>query len=336
MDDSGEFEDEDDEEEDDEDDDDAWALRELRLIQNMNVDGNERDEPRMVSSSDDEDAHYRGLGMSRAEAVKMKEAYVVDAAPDAAERMVEKWSSAIAAAISAGVAYVGFAPAASSAHRKYQMTTSPPLEVINVLAKAHRCPLEIRGGGKRRHAVVHIERGSRVTPNSFDYSKAENMLRKTFDKDVKPGRQRPPNKRERRMKSAVQFVSGGVAGEEPPVISDSEEDDDDDDVSNDAPTETVVYANRGSRRAAEAQARDREYVEKMRAKKRGVVVGAGHKFGAFEAHTTGFGSKMLAKMGFQGEGSGVGTPGREGISEPVLAMTRSKRLGLGALGAERA
>ena len=334
--------DDDDDEEEDDDDDANWALRELRLISNMNVDGNGRREPGMVSfSSEDEDAHHRGLGMSRGEVAKMKEAYVVDAAPDAAERMVEKWSSAISAAISAGVAYVGFSPAASSAHRKYQMTTSPPLEVINVLAKAHRCSLEIRGGGKRRHAVVHCERGSRVTPNGFDYAKAENTLRKTFDKDVKPGRQRPPNKRERRMKSAVTFVSGGVAGEEPPTISNSDNGDDDDDAAggdandNDAPAAPVVYANRGSRRAAEAQARDREYVEKMRAKKRGIVVGGGHKFGAFEAHTTGFGSKMLAKMGFQGEGSGVGTPGREGISEPVLAMTRGKRVGLGALGSER-
>ena len=334
--------DDDDEEEEDDEDDANWALRELRLISNMNVDGNGRREPGMVSSSsEDEDAQHRALGMFRVEVAKMKEAYVVDAAPDAAERMVEKWSSAISAAISAGVAYVGFSPAASSAHRKYQMTTSPPLEVINVLAKAHRCSLEIRGGGKRRHAVVHCERGSRVTPNGFDYAKAENMLRKTFDKDVKPGRQRPPNKRERRMKSTVTFVSGGVAGEEPPTISNSDDVDDEEDdaggVANDnnVPAAPVLYANRGSRRAAEAQARDREYVEKVRAKKRGVVVGGGHKFGAFEAHTTGFGSKMLAKMGFQGEGSGVGTPGREGISEPVLAMTRGKRVGLGALGSER-
>jgi hypothetical protein len=98
--------------------------------------------------------------------------------------------------------------------------------------------------------------------------------------------------------------------------------------------EPVVYPNRGARRAAEAQARDREFIEKARAKKRGTVVGAGHEYGAFEKHTTGFGSRMLAKMGFQGQGSGVGREG-EGIAEPVTATTRGKRVGLGAFGAER-
>ena len=61
----------------------------------------------------------------------------------------------------------------------------------------------------------------------------------------------------------------------------------------------------------------------------GRVVGAGHSFGAFEAHTSGFGSRMLAKMGFQGEGSGVGKDG-SGISEPITASMRAKRVGLGA------
>ena len=61
----------------------------------------------------------------------------------------------------------------------------------------------------------------------------------------------------------------------------------------------------------------------------GRVVGAGHSFGAFEAHTSGFGSRMLAKMGFQGEGAGAGKDGR-GISEPIAASIRGKRVGLGA------
>ena len=58
-------------------------------------------------------------------------------------------------------------------------------------------------------------------------------------------------------------------------------------------------------------------------------MGAGEAFGAFEKHTSGFGSRMLAKMGFQGVGSGVGKGGT-GIAEPVAAVTRAKRVGLGA------
>lgn len=52
------------------------------------------------------------------------------------------------------------------------------------------------------------------------------------------------------------------------------------------------------------------------------------KYGAFEMHTTGFGSKMMAKMGFT-EGSGLGKDG-QGIAEPIEAIQRPKSLGLGA------
>eukprot|EP00898_Chlorokybus_atmophyticus_P000787 jgi/Chlat1/1709/Chrsp127S01938 len=52
-------------------------------------------------------------------------------------------------------------------------------------------------------------------------------------------------------------------------------------------------------------------------------------FGEFEQHTTGFGSKMLAKMGFSGAGTGLGSGGT-GIREPIKALMRPKSLGLGA------
>jgi len=54
------------------------------------------------------------------------------------------------------------------------------------------------------------------------------------------------------------------------------------------------------------------------------------QYAAFEAHTTGFGSRMLAKMGFKGEGSGLGRSG-QGIAAPVLAQHRPKKQGLGSL-----
>ena len=44
---------------------------------------------------------------------------------------------------------------------------------------------------------------------------------------------------------------------------------------------------------------------------------AGHSFGEFERHTTGFGSRMLARMGYLGEGAGVGKD-HQGIAEPVV------------------
>lgn len=59
----------------------------------------------------------------------------------------------------------------------------------------------------------------------------------------------------------------------------------------------------------------------------GLVAG---DFGYFERHTTGIGSKLLSKWGFGGEGGGLGRQ-QQGRAEPVVAVRRAKKLGLGAL-----
>ncbi|KAK8291364.1 hypothetical protein V6Z11_D06G055400 [Gossypium hirsutum] len=51
------------------------------------------------------------------------------------------------------------------------------------------------------------------------------------------------------------------------------------------------------------------------------------QFGAFEVHTKGFGSKMMAKMGFV-EGGGLGKDG-QGMAQPIEVVQRPKSLGLG-------
>lgn len=51
------------------------------------------------------------------------------------------------------------------------------------------------------------------------------------------------------------------------------------------------------------------------------------ELGSFEVHTKGFGSKMMAKMGFI-EGTGLGKDG-QGIVQPIQAIHRPKSLGLG-------
>ena len=226
------------------------------------------------------------------------------------------WSRLFSAAIDAGVSYIGFPPVKSSME-------ALSLEEAQRIAKRHQCDMEIKGGGKRRHAVLHLTSGSRAMPvesHSF-------LPKQTRRKNVSS------RQRSRRVKPAPQFVSGGLANDTD-VFSESESADD----AMDAPAggvdeSEVVYPNRGSRRAAEAQRRDAERLERARSKKRGTVVGAGHEFGAFERHTTGFGSRMLAKMGFKGTG-GLGKA-RDGIAEPVAAITRGKRVGLGAYGSEK-
>ncbi|XP_073003650.1 uncharacterized protein [Typha latifolia] len=58
-----------------------------------------------------------------------------------------------------------------------------------------------------------------------------------------------------------------------------------------------------------------------------VVENTSSKLGAFEVHTKGFGSRMMAKMGFV-EGHGLGKDG-QGIVQPIEPIKRPKSLGLG-------
>ena len=51
------------------------------------------------------------------------------------------------------------------------------------------------------------------------------------------------------------------------------------------------------------------------------------KLGGFEVHTKGFGSRMMAKMGFV-EGQGLGKDG-QGMVKPIEVTKRPKSLGLG-------
>lgn len=77
---------------------------------------------------------------------------------------------------------------------------------------------------------------------------------------------------------------------------------------------------------AQAQAAQRQK-EAVKAKPK---TGAAADIGKFEQHTKGFGQKMLEKMGYVA-GQGLGSKG-QGISRPVEAKLRPKKVGLGASG----
>lgn len=60
--------------------------------------------------------------------------------------------------------------------------------------------------------------------------------------------------------------------------------------------------------------------------KKGIINNSAN-IGSFEVHTTGFGSRMMAKMGYM-EGGGLGKHG-QGVAEPIEVIQRPKSLGLG-------
>lgn len=76
---------------------------------------------------------------------------------------------------------------------------------------------------------------------------------------------------------------------------------------------------------------DSEETDGTHKKGAGASAGAGAassaNIGSFEVHTTGFGSKMLAKMGYT-EGEGLGRNG-QGMAKPIEVIRRPKSLGLG-------
>ncbi|XP_040998580.1 uncharacterized protein LOC121244533 [Juglans microcarpa x Juglans regia] len=76
--------------------------------------------------------------------------------------------------------------------------------------------------------------------------------------------------------------------------------------------------------AVENKAVDSQEIDEH-GKNKGMVGSA--SFGSFEVHTKGFGSRMMAKMGFV-EGGGLGKDG-QGVAEPIEVMQRPKSLGLG-------
>jgi hypothetical protein len=55
----------------------------------------------------------------------------------------------------------------------------------------------------------------------------------------------------------------------------------------------------------------------------------GGDYANFERHTTGIGSRLLSKWGFGGSGAGLGRQ-QQGRAEPLQAVRRAKKLGLGA------
>ena len=174
---------------------------------------------------------------------------------------------------------------------------------------------ETVGGGKWIHAVI------RFTGNSpgANRSVMSHYGKESKDRTGKNRWNRQRGTGIRKSAAPVSFIKAGNATELTKVESSEEEEDDG--------GEPKVYANRGLRRAAEAE-RKMKALQKARTKaSKGVPIDAGRNYAEFEQYGNAIGSKLMEKMGFT-HGTGLGAK-RDGKAEPVEAVMRKKRAGLG-------
>ena len=174
---------------------------------------------------------------------------------------------------------------------------------------------ETVGGGKWIHAVI------RFTGNSpgANRSVMSHYGKESKDRTGKNRWNRQRGAGIRKNAAPVSFIKAGNATELTKVESSEEEEDDG--------GEPKVYANRGLRRAAEAE-RKMKALQKARTKaSKGVPIDAGRNYAEFEQYGNAIGSKLMEKMGFT-HGTGLGAK-RDGKAEPVEAVMRKKRAGLG-------
>ncbi|ESQ49084.1 hypothetical protein EUTSA_v10020109mg [Eutrema salsugineum] len=137
-----------------------------------------------------------------------------------------------------------------------------------------------------------VSRGVKVKSGSSDRKKVKDSAKKRISREERERNKSSSGKKTSYAEQPVSFVSSGVIDSEIAVAKTSSDDRDAKQVA-----ETTPGATNGA------------YI------------------GAFEVHTKGFGSKMMAKMGFI-EGGGLGKDGK-GIAQPIEAVQRPKSLGLG-------
>jgi len=189
-------------------------------------------------------------------------------------------------------------------------------DIVNQRSRSLGFLFETVGGGKRIHAVIRLHGNSSAAQRSvMSYYGKESR-----DKKGKNRRNTQQRGSTRKAATPVSFIKAGEATDLTRVESSS---DDDDDTSG----EPKVYANRGLRRAAEAEAKAKALRRARKKTSKGVPVDSGRNYADFEKYGNGIGSKLMEKMGFT-HGTGLGAK-RDGKAEPVEAVMRKKRAGLG-------
>ncbi|XP_071699171.1 uncharacterized protein, partial [Rutidosis leptorrhynchoides] len=202
----------------------------------------------------------------------------------------------------------------------FQVMHSRDSAQVQRLAAIYRLRSGIQGSGRKRFVTVTRTQHTGM-PSSTDRVRLEKLLGIDDDEvnDVTPGNT-PSN---RKKKTGVSPLDSKSAKTKASGESSSKNKRRDKDKMGSYAAQPVSFISSGNMDSEPAKT-----IEVDQTLTNTKVVANSSSYGAFEMHTTGFGSKMLAKMGYV-DGGGLGKDG-SGIAEPIEAIQRPKSLGLGA------
>jgi hypothetical protein len=219
---------------------------------------------------------------------------------------------------------------------------------IQKLASLYGCSVTRQGSGNKKICILHSSKRTHI-PSGKEKEEMNRMLALEKHNPLnkhKHHSQSPINTKKKNI-GPVNFVSTGFINPSDKIeekeqkideISQSPIENEIGEVNNSAaPSQIMTTAKTAKamekkrrkelRRKAIREGKDREKTIGSPGGPRGSV-NCATSFGAFEKHTSGVGSKLLAKWGFE-HGSGLGKNGR-GMQTPIQVESRPKRLGLGA------
>ena len=218
---------------------------------------------------------------------------------------------------------------------------------IQKLASLYGCSVTRQGSGNKKICILHSSKRTHI-PSGKEKEEINRMLALEKHNPLNKHKyhSQSPVSTQKKNIGPVKFISTGFIN---PSDKMKEQKTDQIPQNSITPNETVEVNNSATPSQIMTTAKTAKAIEKKRRKElrrkamrdgtdNGKKIGSpggprssvncATSFGAFEKHTSGVGSKLLAKWGFE-HGNGLGKNGR-GMQTPIQVESRPKRLGLGA------
>ncbi|XP_078484419.1 sip1/TFIP11 interacting protein isoform X1 [Ciona intestinalis] len=141
-------------------------------------------------------------------------------------------------------------------------------------------------------------------------------------------------KKSSKYSEPVSFVSGGLKDEDgPPIPEDKVSQEDTEEVKTEESSGSFKKSSKTFQTTSQKPSKTNDTGGNYSLATKGKKEKVDSQFASFERHTRGIGMKLLTKMGYK-HGKGLGK-GNQGIINPIEALKRTKKAGLGAAGTER-